>query len=325
MIRKLYKFLSTINACIAGGFITSIFTGNPISDVDIFFRNPEDYEKANNYFKLCQIKVYRNTKSVCETDKANTFSTTYNNKYYTDSYDYGLSFSRRADDDSELIIQIVKDSVNCGEPEDIINRFDIMACQAAFDFKTEKFVIGSRFLQDNIRKRITINSECKNVIGCFYRIQKYIDKGYTVSPREYIKLAFMLQNKKYKTYRNFVDDLKICFNNPLVHHFYNKVRFPTGVRCEEKNSLLDNPFYPEVIVEWIEEFNVAGPHYPVKEGKDMSDMKTNDISTPIYDASGNIVDRKGTPLDDLFNEPQAIAFSHAPGSAPKPVAMSPKK
>ena len=36
---ELYKLLSTIQACIAGGCITSIFTGQPIADIDIFFRD----------------------------------------------------------------------------------------------------------------------------------------------------------------------------------------------------------------------------------------------------------------------------------------------
>ena len=322
---ELYKFLLTIKACIAGGCITSIFSGTPVVDIDIFFRTPEDYVKAKNYFLACEKSKYRGTQSIYETERAKTFSMEHNKKYNPDVCGYGMSFHRRDADNKEVIIQIVNSDVNYGSPEEIISNFDLTVCQAAFDFNTEQFVIGSRFLQDIARKRIVINPDCKNIVGGFFRIQKYIEKGYTVSPREYLKLAFMLYAKKYKTYRNFIDDLKICFNDPLVHHFYNKVRFPMGVRCEEKNSLLDNPFYPEVIVEWIEEFNVAGPHYPVKEGKDMSDIKTPEIGTPMYDTSGNVVDRKKTFLDDLFTEPQAIAFSHAPGPAPKPVAFSPKK
>ncbi len=310
---ELYKFLSTIQACIAGGCITSIFTGQPIADIDIFFRKPEDYEKAKIYLNQCEMKKYRGTRAVCETDKAKTFAMTHNKKYCPQEVGYGLTYFRQNADEKEVVVQIVRDDVNCGEPEDIVNRFDITACQAAFDFKTDNFVMGSRFLQDNARRRIVINPETKNVMGTFYRIQKYIEKGYTVSPREYIKLAFMLSNKKYQTFKDFTDDLKICFGDPLIHHFYNKVRYPTGTRCEEKDSMMLNPFDPMVVVEWIEEFNVAGPHYPVKEGKDLTEEVNKDYAAPTFDEFGNIEPTKNR-LDDFFgtilSTPQITPTKH---------------
>jgi len=311
---ELYKFLSTIQACIAGGCITSIFTGQPIADIDIFFRKPEDYEKAKIYLNQCELKNYRGTRSVCETDKAKTFAMTHNKKYCPQEVGYGLTYFRQNADEKEVVIQIVRDDVNCGEPEDIVNRFDITACQAAFDFKTDNFVMGSRFLQDNARRRIVINPETKNVMGTFYRIQKYIEKGYTVSPREYIKLAFMLTNKKYKTFKDFTNDLKICFGDPLIHHFYNKVRYPTGTRCEEKDSMMPNPFDPMVVVEWIEEFNVAGPHYPVKEGKDMTEEVNKDYSAPTFDSFGNTQTAKnrGDDFFDAINQPIQVAATKHP-------------
>lgn len=332
---ELYKFLSTIQACIAGGCVTSIFTGQPIADIDIFFRKPEDYEKAEKYFNACENRKFRGTRSVCSTGKAKTFAMEHNKKYCPMSVGYGQTYFRDNKDNKEVIIQIVRDDVNCGEPEDIVNRFDITACQAAYDFKTDTFVIGSRFLQDNARRRIVINSECKNVIGTFFRIQKYIEKGYTVSPREYVKLAFMLVNKKYKTYRDFVEDLKLSFQDPLVHHFYNKIRYPTGTRCEEKNTMLDNPFDAAVVVEWVEEFNVAGPHYPVKEGKDLSEEKNKDYSTPDIDNEGNVITPKvSDDWLDALNQPliavrkhpmfgKGVGVSHAPGVVPKAIAHKP--
>jgi hypothetical protein len=149
----------------------------------------------------------------------------------------------------------------------------------------------------------------------------------------------MLANKKYKTYAEFVDDLKICFNDPLVHHLYNKVRYPTGTRCEVNDSIMGNVFDPCVIVEWIEEFNVAGPHYPVKEGRDMTEGVKKEYSAPEIDSVGNVIEFKSNP-NEVFGFPSAsppigqlgvssrglgnvqvgngVGPSHAPGAAPTP-------
>lgn len=332
---ELYKLLSTIRACIAGGCITSIFTGQPIADIDIFFRDQVSYDRAVRYFGMCERNKYRGTRAVCETDKAKTFAMTHNKKYYPDVANYGLTFFRKDANQTEVVIQLVRHDVNCGEPEDIVNRFDITACQAAFDFKTDNFVLGSRFLQDNARRRVVINPECKNVIGAFFRMQKYIEKGYTVSPREYLKAAFMLADKKYKTYREFVDDLKLSFQDPLIHHFYNKVRYPVGIRCAEKDSMMDNPFDASVIVEWIEEFNVAGPHYPVKEGKDLTEEVNKDYSAPKVDEHGDVIEI-GRQIDNFFDsldQGPAVAMNKHPlfnktnpasSMTPKAVAHQPK-
>ncbi len=317
---ELYKFLSTIQACIAGGCITSIFTGQPINDIDIFFRTPEDYEKAEKYLNACESRKFRGTRAVCNTERAKTFAMSHNMKFCPDVVNYGISYFRKGEDEKEVIIQIVRSDINCGEVEDIVNRFDITACQAAFDFKTDTFVMGSRFLQDNARKRIVINPETKNVVGTFYRIQKYIERGYSISPREYIKLAFMLANKKYKTFGDFTDDLKICFHDPLIHHFYNKVRYPTGTRCEVKDSMMNNPFDAAVVIEWIEEFNVAGPHYPVKEGKDLTEEPKKDYAAPEIDASGNVKEYRAA-VDDFFDNtfPAVAAQKHPAFTKPKQI------
>jgi hypothetical protein len=289
-----YKFLTTVNACVAGGFITSVFSGLPVEDIDIFFRSEEDYEKTKRYLNSCESNKYRGTRSICETDRAQTYAMSHNKNFCPTTSSYGLSYFRRSEDNKETPFQIVKTTVNKGEPEEIINNFDLTVCQGAFDFKSEKFIFGDRFFVDISKREVRVNASCKNIIGCFFRLHKYMKKGFSVPPSEYMKVSFMMNGKRYLTFSDIVDDLQLSFNNSVVHHLYNKIRYPNGVRCEVKDSLLNNAFDPSFIVEWIEEYNVAGPHYPVKEGVDEREESLgrntsyDNTYPPEYDSKGNL-------------------------------------
>jgi hypothetical protein len=317
---EIYKFLTTVGAFIAGGCITSIFTDQPINDIDIFFRTADAYDKAKSFLTECENKKFRNMTRVCETDKAVTFKIDHNIKLNPSSCGYGMTFFRNKAEMGNMVIQIVRPDVNSGEPEEVVRRFDFTVCQAAYDIREEKFVFGDRFFQDCARKNLVFNSESQNIIGSFFRIDKYRERGYTMAPSELFKMVAVFTNRNYKTFRQFVEDLKKGFQDPIIHHIYNKIRYPTGTRVKEKESLLDAAFDASSVIEWIDEFNVAGPHYPVKEGNDMVEEVEKakvDYSKPRYDSQGNLLPE--SPVD-LF---AGIAMSHAPGVPMIPAASVP--
>lgn len=322
---EIYKYLTTVGAFIAGGCITSIFTGQPINDIDVFFRSHVEYEKAKKFLIACEEKKFRHMNKVCETDKAVTFKIDHNIKMNPESCGYGMTFFRKDVEMGNMIIQIVRPGVNSGEPEEVVQRFDFTVCQAAYDIREEKFIFGERFFQDCARKRLVFNSESQNIIGSFFRIDKYRERGYTMAPRELLKMAVVFTNRNYKTFRQFVEDLKKGFQDPVIHHLYNKIRYPTGTRVEESGSLLDAAFDASSVMEWIDEFNVAGPHYPVKEGKDMVEEVEKpkiDYSKPSYDSNGNLVPN---PVADIFSGDifGRIPMAHAPAPSMIPSANVP--
>jgi hypothetical protein len=315
---EIYKYLTTVGAFIAGGCITSIFTGQPINDIDIFFRSHDEYEKAKKFLIACEEKKFRHMNKVCETDRAVTFKIDHNNKLNPETCGYGITFFRKDVEMGDMVIQIVRPDVNSGEPEEVVRRFDFTVCQAAYDIREEKFVFGERFFQDCARKRLVFNSESQNIIGSFFRIDKYRERGYTMAPRELLKMAAVFTNRNYKTFRQFVEDLKKGFQDPVIHHLYNKIRYPTGTRVAENESLLDAAFDASSVMEWIDEFNVAGPHYPVKEGKDMVEEVEKakiDYSKPNYDSKGNLLPESNV---DFFSIP--VQMAHAPGVPMVPAA-----
>lgn len=60
------KGLRACNAIVAGGAITSLFTGQKIRDWDVYFRNAEDCQKALTWFGI-------NGKLAHESDTSKSF------------------------------------------------------------------------------------------------------------------------------------------------------------------------------------------------------------------------------------------------------------
>src|SRR5690606_37555511 len=103
------KVFAAQNVFIAGGAITSIFSGTPIRDYDIFFRDKTSFEKVNKVFK----------------DDGQLFANTPNAVTYKNLYDSGCT------------VQLVKLPTSIKEnPIDIFTEFDFTVCCGLFDFKT---------------------------------------------------------------------------------------------------------------------------------------------------------------------------------------------
>lgn len=166
LISGLENNLNLYNGYIAGGCITSVFSGEKVNDIDIFFRNPTDLNGFEGRVKN------KSSKTICNTKWANSY------KYINE-------------DNKEINIQIIKKEV--GEPEDMVDRFDFTVCQAIYDFKENKMIMVNRFLRDLAKKELIFTGS-KYPLASLYRVKKYMEKGFHISGIELIKLALTVQN-----------------------------------------------------------------------------------------------------------------------------------
>lgn len=153
---------------IAGGAILSIFTNQEINDIDIYFR---DKQSLSDF--LFQ-EMSRNW-VIANTDKAFLFK--YNRiKIQTIYFKY------------------------FDNPEQIFDTFDFTVCMAAFDFKTEEFVLHKDFLKHNVSKMLRFNSNTAYPIVSALRVDKYKKKGFSISKSEYLRIILSVLNLKINNY-----------------------------------------------------------------------------------------------------------------------------
>ncbi|WP_029517951.1 hypothetical protein [Paenibacillus polymyxa] len=155
----LVKTLKEHEVFIAGGTVTSLFSGNPINDIDLYFRSEA------SLVELVE-------------------------RIYEDSSDWVHALTKKAllvkVDDKEVQLIHFKYFENA---EQIFDSFDFTICMGAFDFKTEEFILHNDFLKHNAQRQIRFNKDTAFPIVSLLRVQKYKDKGYYISKPEFLRIA----------------------------------------------------------------------------------------------------------------------------------------
>lgn len=164
---------------IAGGSIINLLNPDiPFNDYDVYFSNPKDAQ-------LCTIDCLNNN-AICRgiSKSSITFEMPYR-------------------------MQIIKRYY--GNPSTIMGNFDIEACKVGVYKNGEKYKLyyTEKALDDIKNKQISIGDNTSNFIASFYRVQKYINKGFEINPQQVLKLFV-----KHKDYVSMMDGMYSDLNNP---------------------------------------------------------------------------------------------------------------
>ena len=173
LIPKTYELLKNYNCYIAGGAITSLFTGKEINDIDVYFKSKSEL------FKFLTEEMDREY-IVYVTKKAITYKTS----------------------NSETVQFVFMNYYD--EAKDIFNDFDFTINMGAFDIQKDKFVLHKDFLKDNVNRRIVFNTSTAFPLVSGTRIRKYIMKGYEIDSLELTKILLAVNNLKLNSF----DDLE---------------------------------------------------------------------------------------------------------------------
>lgn len=169
----LNKYAIYDNAIIAGGCFKNIFKNEKIKDVDLYFRDESDYNRAiERAEKLKSEKIYRFV---------------FKNKKVVSYYDK----------ENKVRLEFIKTLF--GDPIDIISKFDFTITKFAFyldrDFiEEESFLSQFRvafhedFFEHLHTSRLVIDEELLFPFSSFERSYRYRDKGYKLCRESKIKL-----------------------------------------------------------------------------------------------------------------------------------------
>jgi hypothetical protein len=191
---ELFSLFGKYNCVIAGGAITSIFSGNIIKDYDVYFHNKED---------LQALRQEKNWSS--ETMVSKILSKTDNS--ITLSVNQGASIGH-SDANNKVVIQLILlEDLICSEVKKIIEQFDFTVCMGAYDFQTNSFVFDKDFLKHLSQRSLVYNANSKYPFASLYRVIKYIKKGFKISGIEMIKLGLKCNNIKINNYKELSKQL----------------------------------------------------------------------------------------------------------------------
>lgn len=170
---EILQDLKKYKCWIAGGAILSIFTGEEVNDIDIFFRSKED--------------VF------------NVINSRSGNWYFT-------KWSATTRDIIRKPIQLVYKNT-FSSAEQIFKTFDFSVCCAAYDCETEELVFGDTFFEDVMSRTIHFNHHTDGAIMTLPRIVKYQERGYSFPKPELMKVGLTLANYNLQSWDDVSDVL----------------------------------------------------------------------------------------------------------------------
>lgn len=145
-------------AFIAGGALTSAFTGAPINDVDYYFKSKEAFmdavSEAYSEMMWC----------VAATDRAVTFIS------------------------NDNIIQLMLFDF-FPTAEAIFDAFDYTIVMAAYDLDSKEFIFHDDFLKHASQRYLSFHSGTRYPYGSLMRVLKYQQRGYTIGKGDLLRIA----------------------------------------------------------------------------------------------------------------------------------------
>jgi len=174
-IKALKSKTGVLKGCfLAGGAITSMFSGKNIRDYDLYFKNKEAFVDA------LQAAYDDGWWCLSVTPRAITFI-----------------------ENNETIFQLM-----CFDwfetAQAIFDRFDFTCCMAAIDLETDEFFRHPDFIRDVARRRLQFNHGTAFPLGSAMRVRKYQSRGYAIEDSEYLKILIACSFKKVESW----DELK---------------------------------------------------------------------------------------------------------------------
>lgn len=161
-IKQAASYFLPKGAFIAGGALTSVFTGNIISDVDVYFKTKEDFVQA-----VCE--AYDSSFwCVAATDRAVTFV------------------------DRDNIIQLMHFDF-FETAQEIFDAFDYTVCMAAYDIDKQDFVFSEDFFKHASQRFLRFHSGTRYPYGSLMRVLKYQDRGYKIGRSDLLRIGLACQ------------------------------------------------------------------------------------------------------------------------------------
>lgn len=186
ILGDVYGMLQHNKCVLAGGAITSLFTNKEINDYDIYFTT--------------------------QASVGDILSEVYGFNEIGDLSQYDLNICHATDrsfltqDRSQVKVQFIHYKIH-PNIDSIFQSFDFTACMGAYDFATEEFVFHPDFFKANAQRSLEFNKGTDFPIVSLLRVDKYKNKGYTISKAQMLRIAFTIVSKEYNDWDTVISEV----------------------------------------------------------------------------------------------------------------------
>ena len=186
---ELLQILKSAKCFIAGGAITSIFSNREINDIDVYFR---DFNSLNKVLQAI-FKIY-------DGNDDGTFEPVFeelesHDLIYTNHTDKSILFTK-----GELKVQFIYFKF-FNSAQEIFDTFDFTINMGAYDCDADSLVLHDSFLKDIAQRRLGINTATSFPIMSLLRVDKYKQRGYSISKKDFVNLCLAVNSLNFETWK----------------------------------------------------------------------------------------------------------------------------
>lgn len=196
----LFELLVELDAMLVGGALTSILTNKDINDFDIYFKKKADlckflheakYEVAGGQYRF-----------ICNTDKSVTFSL----------------------QGSDITLQLIHQNYY-KNIDKVFEDFDFTINMVGYDFGEDEFVYHEEAMQHLAQRKLIVNTNTKFPLISVLRVQKYLDRGYSISKKEMLRLLLSISQLNLTSYDDVIKQLGGMYSVNMDKVFDKNVMF----------------------------------------------------------------------------------------------------
>jgi hypothetical protein len=183
---------------LAGGAVTSVFSGRKINDLDLFFRTEED-------LKALQKIIEGEGKERIYAEFVTKNAVSYRIK--------------------KELVQLVR--CTFAQPRDMLGTFDFTICMASYNPRhhaENDFIFDPLFMPD-LAARVLRYNPGPYPIASLWRMKKFLLRGFNLPAVESIKLALAINNLNLDTYealKNQLEGIDTSFLKDVTDQLMNK-------------------------------------------------------------------------------------------------------
>jgi len=161
---------------VAGGALTSIFTKQPINDLDFYFKNKQTLEDTLQHL-------------------------TDDNWFLSFASKKALTLVK-----GEEIVQLIYYKY-FNSIQDIFKEFDFSVNMCAFDGDSKSIIMHEDFLPSLANREILFNQNTPYPIISLYRTKKYLERGYIIPTQTTLKIGMAISNLNITSWEGLEDQL----------------------------------------------------------------------------------------------------------------------
>lgn len=215
--KEVWNLLEHHNAIVAGGAITSLFCNREINDVDVYFRCEEDLVRVlASIFNIDEIYDY-------EIDQFHVHVS-------------GLSQRTIMCSVKEKALQLMTFKY-FPDVQDIFDTFDFTCCMGAYDCKSKEFIFHPEFFKHNSQRYLKFNPGTAYPLMSLMRVDKYREKGYTISKSEMLRVVFACMELKINSWEEAKEHIGGMYGYDMSKAFDEGVDFSMGSLIDQLGNL----------------------------------------------------------------------------------------